>query len=188
MRIPAMLDNDKLCVQFCIRTCPYLGEPLKVMWTKDTLHMGEFYVSESLLKDVEANPALSTDGTLYQPVFDENSDFTGLRRQYDPLSRKTMPHAYACGMFFGVSLSGGISSIRLISSTVASSLGSRRSMVVRCSSGDQGSNADGSHRRPCPVADGGGNASDPGFMLLVVNGISPGTDALHLTDHVRERW
>ena len=79
MRIPAMLDNDKLCVQFCIRTCPYLGEPLKVMWTKDTLHMGEFYVSESLLKDVEANPALSTDGTLYQPVFDENDNFTGFQ-------------------------------------------------------------------------------------------------------------
>ena len=79
MRIPAMLDNDKLCVQFCIRTCPYLGEPLKVMWTKDTLHMGEFYVSESLLKDVEANPALSTDGTLYQPAFDENDNFTGFQ-------------------------------------------------------------------------------------------------------------
>ena len=79
MRIPAMLDNDKLCLQFCIRTCPYLGEPLKVMWTKDTLHMGEFYVSESLLKDVEANPALSTDGTVYQPAFDENDNFTGFQ-------------------------------------------------------------------------------------------------------------
>ena len=79
MKLPSMLDNDKLCTQFCIRTCPYLGEPLKVMWTKDTLHRGEVYVSESMLKEVEANPNLSTDGTLYEVVFDQDDNYTGFR-------------------------------------------------------------------------------------------------------------
>ena len=55
MKLPAMLDNDKLCLQFCLRTCPNLDVPLKVLWTKDTLHMGEFFVSESLLPEVEAS-------------------------------------------------------------------------------------------------------------------------------------
>ena len=76
-RIPCVLDTDKLCFQFCLRTCPNLGEPLKVLWTKDTLHMGEFYVSESLLPEIEANPDVTTDGKLYMPVFDEEENFKG---------------------------------------------------------------------------------------------------------------
>ncbi len=78
-RIPCVLDTDKLCFQFCLRTCPDLGEPLKVLWTKDTLHMGEFYVSESLLAEIEANPSVTTDGKLYMPMFDENEEFTGFQ-------------------------------------------------------------------------------------------------------------
>lgn len=76
-RIPCVLDTDKLCFQFCLRTCPNLGEPLKVLWTKDTLHMGEFYVSESLLPEIEVNPDVTTDGKLYMPVFDEEENFKG---------------------------------------------------------------------------------------------------------------
>ena len=79
LRIPAVMDNDKLCLQMCLRTCPDLGVPLKVFWTKDTLHMGEFYVSESMLADVEANPNLSTDGKLYELAFDQDDNYTGFR-------------------------------------------------------------------------------------------------------------
>ena len=79
LRIPAVMDNDKLCLQMCLRTCPELGVPLKVFWTKDTLHMGEFYVSESMLPDVEANPNLSTDGKLYELAFDQDDNYTGFR-------------------------------------------------------------------------------------------------------------
>ena len=73
------MDNDKLCLQICLRTCPDRGEPLKVLWTKDTLHMGEFYVSESLGAEVEANPALTTDGKVYELAFDEEDNYTGFR-------------------------------------------------------------------------------------------------------------
>ena len=79
VRMPAVMDTDKLCTQFCIKATPYLGEPVKVVWIQDTLHMGEFYVSESLLKEIEANPALSTDGKLYEAVFDSDGAFTGFR-------------------------------------------------------------------------------------------------------------
>ena len=79
MKLPAMLDNDKLCLQFCLRTCPNLDVPLKVLWTKDTLHMGEFFVSESLLPEVEADPALTTDGKTYEITFNEEDNFTGFQ-------------------------------------------------------------------------------------------------------------
>ena len=81
MRLPTMLDTDKLCFQFCLRTCPDLDVPLKVLWTKDTLHLGEFFVSESLLPEVEANPSLTTDGTLYRAVFDAQEQFCGFAPQ-----------------------------------------------------------------------------------------------------------
>jgi len=79
MKIPPVMETDKLCLQMCIQTCPDLGEPIRVMWAKDTLHMGEFYVSEGLIKDVESNPALSTDGKVYAPVFDADDNYTGFR-------------------------------------------------------------------------------------------------------------
>jgi hypothetical protein len=79
LRIPAVMDSDKLCLQMCLRTCPDKGVPLKAMWTKDTLHMGEFWVSESMLPDVEANPALSTDGVAHEIVWDEEGWFQGFK-------------------------------------------------------------------------------------------------------------
>jgi len=78
-RIPMVMDNDKLCLQLCIRTCPNKGVPLKIMWTKDTLHMGEFFVSTSLKDDIEANPALSTDGNVYEIQWDEADEFVGFK-------------------------------------------------------------------------------------------------------------
>ena len=75
LRIPAVMDTDKLCMQMCLRTCPDKGEPLKVMWTKDTLHMGEFYVSTSLKDEIEANPNLSTDGNVYEIEWDAEDNF-----------------------------------------------------------------------------------------------------------------
>ena len=77
MRMPPVMDSDKLCLQMCIRTCPNLGVPIRVLWTRDTLHMGEFYVSEGLLADVEKNPALSADGRACLPSFDADGNFQG---------------------------------------------------------------------------------------------------------------
>ena len=79
LRIPAVLDNDKLCMQFCLRTCPDKGVPLKVMWTKDSLHMGEFYVSTSLKEEIEANPNLTTDGNVYEIQWDTEDNYVGFK-------------------------------------------------------------------------------------------------------------
>ena len=79
VRMPAVMDNDKLCVQMCLRTSPDLGEPLKTVWIKDTLHMEEFYVSTSCRDDIEKEPLLTTDGTEYECCFDENGAFAGFQ-------------------------------------------------------------------------------------------------------------
>jgi len=78
-RIPMVMPNDKMCLQLCIRTCPDKGVPLKVMWTKDTLHMGEFYVSTTLKDDIEANPNLSTDGNVYEIEWDADDNYVGFK-------------------------------------------------------------------------------------------------------------
>ena len=41
--------------------------------------MGEFFVSESLLPEVEADPALTTDGKTYEITFNEEDNFTGFQ-------------------------------------------------------------------------------------------------------------
>ncbi len=75
LSIPSVLDTDKLCLQLCLRTLPDRGEKPKVMWTLDSLHMGEFWASESLLPEIEANPALSTDGKLYEIDFRDGEKY-----------------------------------------------------------------------------------------------------------------
>ena len=75
LRIPAVMDNDKLCMQICLRTCPNVGTPLKVIWLKDTLHMGEFYVSTSLKNEIDANSALSTDSSIYEIEWDTDDNY-----------------------------------------------------------------------------------------------------------------
>lgn len=80
-RIPAVMDSDKACLQACLKTCPDLGEAKKVIWAKDTLHMDTFFASESLLDEIHANPALTTDGKVYALAFDTNDNYTG----FDPI-------------------------------------------------------------------------------------------------------
>lgn len=75
MKMPPVMENDRLVLAFCIRTCLSRGEPLKIMWAKDTLHMGEFYVSESMIEDVRKNPALSTDERLYELIWDRGGNY-----------------------------------------------------------------------------------------------------------------
>ena len=78
-RIPAVMDSDKACLQACLKTCPNLGQAMKVIWLKDTLHMDAFYASASLGDEIRANPALTTDGRLYTPVFDTSDNYTGFK-------------------------------------------------------------------------------------------------------------
>ena len=41
--------------------------------------MDAFYASASLGDEIEANPALTTDGRLYTPVFDTSDNYTGFK-------------------------------------------------------------------------------------------------------------
>ena len=77
MKMPPVMENDRLALAFCIQTCLSQGGPVKIVWAKDTLHLGEFYVSESMIEEVRKNPALSTDGQLYELDWDEEGNYKG---------------------------------------------------------------------------------------------------------------
>ena len=75
-KIPAVMPNDKLCVDFCIRTCVEPGENgTRVVWIKNTLSMDEFYISESLVQEAEKNERITVDSETLEPMYSENGDF-----------------------------------------------------------------------------------------------------------------
>jgi hypothetical protein len=78
VKIPAVMDNDRLCLFFCIETSirGTRGKP-RIVWIKNTLSLDSFYISEALLPEAETNPLLSTVGTECTPDFDEAGRFTG---------------------------------------------------------------------------------------------------------------
>ncbi len=57
--IPLIMDNDKLAVQACLHACNVL-EPTarRVVRIPNTLHVGEIYISESLLSEAEEHPQI----------------------------------------------------------------------------------------------------------------------------------
>ncbi len=78
VKIPSVMDSDKLCFYFCIETCLKADkENIRIVWIKDTLSLGEFYISEALIKEAGENDELSSASDKYLPAFDKNDNFTG---------------------------------------------------------------------------------------------------------------
>lgn len=74
--IPLVLDTDELCVRLCLRTCTQAtGEGMRVVWIKDTLSVGEMYVSEALIEEAKNNPVLTVLDGKYTPVFNEKGEY-----------------------------------------------------------------------------------------------------------------
>lgn len=80
--IPAVLSSDKLCLQACIKTCTRRGPAFpRIAWIQDTLHLGEFYVSELLFHSPVAKGYTCTfDETPLTAAFDEVGSFLGFQR------------------------------------------------------------------------------------------------------------
>ena len=78
VKIPSVMDSDKLCFYFCIETCLKADkENIRIVWIRDTLSLSEFYISEALLKEAGENDDLSSTSDKCLPGFDENDNFTG---------------------------------------------------------------------------------------------------------------
>lgn len=74
-RIPLILPSDREAIGACLKYCGDSDpERLRVIRIRDTLHMGEIWVSEALLPEVEAHPCLELL-TLPAPMpFDEKGN------------------------------------------------------------------------------------------------------------------
>jgi hypothetical protein len=58
VRLPMVLPSDRLAIAAALLTCNAVGREARVMRIRNTLELGEFWVSAALLDDVLANPAL----------------------------------------------------------------------------------------------------------------------------------
>lgn len=75
-RIPPVFRNDKLCIQAALKTVFGIRDysAAKVVRIKNTLHVAEFEISESLLEEAKANPNIEIISEPYDLPFDENGN------------------------------------------------------------------------------------------------------------------
>lgn len=71
--LPTVLDCDRQAIQAAIKTCNAL-DPTKVRLVriKDTLHLGEFYISEAMLPEAQTLPGVTILGSPFILQFDEH--------------------------------------------------------------------------------------------------------------------
>jgi len=74
-RIPLILPSDKEAIGACLKYCGDCdtAKP-RVIRIQDTLHMGEIWVSEALLPEVEAHPYLEQIGEAAEMPFNEQGN------------------------------------------------------------------------------------------------------------------
>jgi hypothetical protein len=76
--IPMILPSDHLAMAAALLTCNAVGRAPRLMRIANTLRLGEFVVSESLLDDVRANSALHVLAGPDAPPFDAEGDLRDL--------------------------------------------------------------------------------------------------------------
>lgn len=75
VKIPVVMDNDKLAIQAAIKGCFNLDfDHVKMVRIKNTLKVGEIMVSENLLDQVREHPDLEILSKPFDLVFDENGN------------------------------------------------------------------------------------------------------------------
>ncbi|RKL63469.1 DUF2088 domain-containing protein [Thermoanaerobacteraceae bacterium SP2] len=75
VRIPMIMDNQRLAIQAGIKTAAgFDKQNIRLVRLKDTLHLSEIMISESMLPDAKENPNIVILGPPEEMVFDENGD------------------------------------------------------------------------------------------------------------------
>jgi hypothetical protein len=76
-KIPTTLPNDRLAVQAAVKTCNILDPyQVKLVRIRDTLHLGEIRISETLLPEAEQHPDVEVLAQLEPMQFDGEGNFT----------------------------------------------------------------------------------------------------------------
>jgi len=82
IKIPMVMPNDKLALKYALRVCdPSLenGEKPKVVWIHNTLSMGSFLISESLIDDARKADELTIVSSAMEIQYDGEDNFAGLK-------------------------------------------------------------------------------------------------------------
>jgi len=70
-----ILDNDRAAIKAAVKTCNSRDiAQAKVVIIKDTMHLGEIYISESLLPEALANPNIEVMSEPAAMEFDEGDN------------------------------------------------------------------------------------------------------------------
>ncbi|MDN4595122.1 lactate racemase domain-containing protein [Polycladomyces subterraneus] len=76
-KIPTTLPNDRLAVQAAVKTCNILDPyRVKLVRIRDTLHLGEIRISETLLPEAERHPDVEVLSQPEPMSFDREGNFT----------------------------------------------------------------------------------------------------------------
>lgn len=76
VKIPMILDTDKEAIKAAIKTCNNrIISQARVVIIKDTLHMDELYISESMLEEARAHPDITIIGEPIEMRFDGQDNF-----------------------------------------------------------------------------------------------------------------
>lgn len=71
VRIPATLDTEREAIQAAVKTCGAADRSrVRLVRVRNTLHLGDLFVSEALLEEARANPAITVRGEPQPMRFD----------------------------------------------------------------------------------------------------------------------
>ncbi|MDR3565411.1 MAG: hypothetical protein P4N59_28795, partial [Negativicutes bacterium] len=75
-RIPPMFDTDEDAIKAAVKTCnAHDIAQARVIVIQDTMHMGDIYISESLLEEAKANPNIEILSGPIDMRFDAEGNF-----------------------------------------------------------------------------------------------------------------
>lgn len=82
VKIPSVMENDRLCVNFCIATCVEgKSDNIRIVWIRNTLSMDQFYFSDALLEKAKENPLIQFNPVPCRLEFDEHNAFLGFNKK-----------------------------------------------------------------------------------------------------------
>lgn len=78
-RIPCVMDSDKLAIQLCLKTCTGIDyENPRIIRIRNTLALGEIWVSESYIDEINSNDRISIISGPDNMNFDEKGNLKDL--------------------------------------------------------------------------------------------------------------
>lgn len=75
-KLPIIMETDHEALKAAVKTCNAFDiTKAKIVRIKDTLHLEEIYISEGLLEEAKANPAIEILGEPFEMAFDEQGNW-----------------------------------------------------------------------------------------------------------------